>query len=111
MNKIYNFTLKSLPFFCFLIISFSAFCQTPIASFATWKDNKKAAYTIIHDDYSDYVTGIFQHAYPIATSRGIKICFGAITGFCNANEWANARAMIAAGHECVNHSHNHKVVI
>ncbi len=108
MNKIYNFTLKFLPFLCFLFSSFSAFSQTPSASFATWKDNKKAAYTIIHDDYSDYVTGIFQHAYPIATARGIKICFGAITGFCGATEWANARTMIAAGHECVNHSHNHK---
>lgn len=82
--------------------------QTPTASFATWKDNKKAAYTIIHDDYSSYVTGIFRDAYPIATARGVKICFGAVTGFCGATEWANARTMIADGHECVNHSHNHK---
>ena len=108
MNKIYNFTLKSLPFFCFFLVSFLAFSQTPSASFATWKNNKKAAYTIIHDDYSNYVTGIFQYAYPIATARGIKISFGAITGFCGEPEWANARTMIAAGHECVNHSHSHK---
>lgn len=108
MNKIYNFRSKFLSLFSFLLISFSVLGQTPSASFATWKDNKKAAYTIIHDDYSSYVTGIFQHAYPIATARGIKISFGAITGSCGATEWANARTMIAAGHECVNHSHNHK---
>ena len=52
--------------------------------------------------------GIFGKAYPIAQARGVKICFGAITGYCGATEWANARTMIANGHECVNHSHNHK---
>ncbi len=84
--------------------------QTPTASFATWKDNKKAAYTIIHDDYSNYVTGIYQYAYPIATQRGVKLCFGAITNpeFCGDLEWQHAREMMADGHECVNHSHNHK---
>ena len=84
--------------------------QTPTASFATWKDNKKAAYTIIHDDYSNYVTGIYQYAYPIANQRGVKICFGAITNpdFCGDLEWQHAREMIANGHECVNHSHNHR---
>ncbi len=81
---------------------------TPSASFATWKDNKKAAYTIIHDDYSSYIPGIFQNAYPLAKDRGIKICFGAITNFCGETEWNNAKTMIADGHECVNHSHNHK---
>ncbi len=81
--------------------------QTPTASFATWKDNKKAAYTIIHDDYSDYVTGIYQYADPIATARGIKLCFGAITSACGPLEWTKARTMMSHGHECINHSHNH----
>ena len=90
--------------FCFLTPLSS---QTPIASFANWKDNKKAAYTIIHDDYSDYVTGIYQYADPIATARGIKLCFGAITSACGPLEWTKARTMISHGHECVNHTHNH----
>ena len=90
--------------FCFLTPLSS---QTPTASFATWKDNKKAAYTIIHDDYSDYVTGIYQYADPIATARGIKLCFGAITSACGPTEWTKARTMMSHGHECVNHSHNH----
>ena len=99
---------------CTLTLFFLGICfltplssQTPTASFATWKDNKKAAYSIIHDDYSDYVTGIFQYADPIATARGIKLCFGAITSACGPLEWANAKTMMSHGHECINHSHNH----
>ena len=79
---------------CTLTLFFLGICfltplssQTPTASFATWKDNKRAAYSIIHDDYSDYVTGIFQYADPIATARGIKLCFGAITSACGPLEW------------------------
>jgi hypothetical protein len=78
------------------------------SSFATWKDNKKAAYTIVHDDFGNYVTGIYDQAYPIATARGIKFSFGAITSACDTTEWRKARTMIAAGHECINHSHSHK---
>ena len=104
MNK-FNFRLAIL----FLVICFwtPLSSQTPTASFATWKDNKKAAYSIIHDDYSDYVTGIFQYADPIATARGIKLCFGAITSACGPLEWDNAKTMMSHGHECINHSHNH----
>jgi peptidoglycan/xylan/chitin deacetylase (PgdA/CDA1 family) len=101
MKKIYTLALLMASFFTLK-------SQTPSASFATWKDNKKAAYTIIHDDYSNYVPGIVKHADPIATARGVKLCFGAITNFCDSAEWANARNMITHGHECVNHSHNHR---
>ena len=84
--------------------------QTPTASFANWKDNRKAAYTIIHDDFSEYMSGIYQYADPIATARGIKFCFGAITSpdQCTPVEWAKARTMIGHGHECINHTHNHR---
>ena len=107
MNKrTYNLILAILAACFFTPLS----GQTPTASFATWKDNKKAAYSIIHDDYSNYVTGIYQHAFPIATQRGIRISFGAITNpdFCGDLEWQHAREMMAQGHECVNHSHNHR---
>ena len=104
MNKKFYFLPIIAWAFCFLTPLSS---QTPTASFANWKDNKKAAYTIIHDDYSDYVTGIYQYADPIATARGIKLCFGAITSACGPLEWANARTMMSHGHECVNHTHNH----
>ena len=103
-NKTYT-----LPIFLWAICFLSPLSsQTPTANFATWKDNKKAAYSIIHDDYSNYVTGIYQYADPIATARGIKLCFGAITSACGTLEWTKAKTMISHGHECVNHSHNHK---
>ncbi len=84
----------------------SLYSQT--ASFANWKDNKKAAYTIIHDDFGDYVVSIYNTAYPLAKARGVKFCFGAITSNCSATEWQQARTMITDGFECVNHSHNHR---
>jgi peptidoglycan/xylan/chitin deacetylase (PgdA/CDA1 family) len=105
MNNIVQ-TLVCLLLCCFFCGKNTA--QTPNASIATWKDNNKSAYTIVHDDYSNYVTGIYDYAYPNATQRGIKICFGAITSFCNETEWVKARTMITqGGHECVNHSHSH----
>lgn len=90
----------------FMLSLHPLFSQT--ASFAIWKDNKKAAYTIVHDDFGDWVVSIYDQAYPIATARGIKFSFGAITGNCGPTEWTKARTMIAAGHECINHSHSHK---
>jgi hypothetical protein len=94
--------------FAFCIGAHPLSSQTPTAQFATWKDNRKAAYTIIHDDYSNYLTSIFEYAYPLATERGIKFSFGAITNTCGQKEWVNARTMMAKGHECINHSHSHK---
>ena len=98
-----KFTLIGLFACCF---SLSVHSQT--ASFATWKDNKRAAYTIIHDDFGNYVVSIYNTAYPLARDRGVKFCFGAITNNCGTTEWQQARTMIADGFECVNHSHNHR---
>jgi PA14 domain/Secretion system C-terminal sorting domain/Polysaccharide deacetylase len=84
--------------------------QTPVptASFATWKDNKKAAYTIIHDDYGDVTTpGIVRYADTIAFNRGVRVNFGAITSVCDALDWTDAKRLITHGHEIINHSHNH----
>lgn len=108
MNKQLYLLNISLLFVCLSVVT-PLSSQTPTASFSTWKDNKKAAYSIIHDDFSNYVTGIYQYADPIATARGIKLCFGAITNpiYCGEAEWTKARTMISHGHECVNHSHNH----
>lgn len=105
MNKLHYTLICLFLSICFCIPLSS---QTPSAGFATWKDNKKAAYSIIHDDYSNYVPGIFLRADPLATARGIKLAFGAVTSACGPQEWADAKTMISHGHECVNHSHNHR---
>jgi stringent starvation protein B len=101
---------KLLLFITFLLGTLLLRSQTPTASFSNWKDNNKAAYTIIHDDFSSAVSGIYAHADPIATPLGIKFCFGAIThpDQCGPTEWAKARAMVSHGHECINHSHTHR---
>ena len=65
-----------------LLFTNSLNAQTPTAFITTWRDSSKAAFTIIHDDYSDYVPGIYQYARPLANARGIKLCFGAITSAC-----------------------------
>jgi peptidoglycan/xylan/chitin deacetylase (PgdA/CDA1 family) len=86
--------------------------QTPTASFATWKDNKKAAYTIIHDDYGDVTTpGIGKYADTIAFNRGIRINFGAITSVTDALGWTDAKRLITHGHEIINHSHSHRCAL
>ncbi|MEO0042379.1 MAG: hypothetical protein RL329_1827 [Bacteroidota bacterium] len=86
--------------------------QAPTASFATWKDNRKAAYSIIHDDFGDVTTaGIGDYGDTIAHNRGIKLVFGAITSTCEASDWAIARRMIGHGHEVINHSHNHRCAV
>jgi Polysaccharide deacetylase/Secretion system C-terminal sorting domain len=86
--------------------------QAPSVSFATWKDNRKAAYSIIHDDFGDVTTvGIGKYADTIAHNRGIKLTFGAITSVCDSNAWALARRMITHGHEAINHSHNHRCAV
>ncbi len=99
----------SICLFSFFILLNSDYLSAQTASITPWRNDAKAVYSIVHDDYSNYVLGIFQNAYPIATQRGIKLSFGAITSACGPTEWANARTMIAqGGHECINHSHNHK---
>jgi peptidoglycan/xylan/chitin deacetylase (PgdA/CDA1 family) len=96
--------MSTLPF-----LATSIQAQTPTVAYATWKDNAKAAYTIVHDDFGDESTaGITQYADMIAYNRGIKFCFGAITSACNATDWANARNMMTHGHEVINHSHSHR---
>ncbi len=82
--------------------------QTPSATIATWKDNFTGAYSVIHDDFgSASVNGIENYADTIAYNRGIKFTFGAITGSCTAQDWANALTLMSHGHEIMNHSHNH----
>jgi peptidoglycan/xylan/chitin deacetylase (PgdA/CDA1 family) len=87
----------------------SAIAQTPTVSYATWKDNAKAAYTVIHDDFGGAQTpGIVKHADTIAYNRGVKFCFGAITLDCDSTDWVDARRMMTHGHEVINHSHTHR---
>ncbi|MEY4934068.1 MAG: hypothetical protein RIS64_427 [Bacteroidota bacterium] len=108
MNNLYKLPfraiLTTLPLWATTVQA-----QTPTVSYATWKDNAKAAYTLVHDDFGAAQTpGIVNYADTIAYNRGVKFCFGAITGDCDANDWADARRMMSHGHEVINHSHTHR---
>jgi hypothetical protein len=88
--------------------------QTPVptAHFATWKENRVAAYTLVHDDFGDVTTaGITQYADTIAHQRGIKFVFGAITSSCDSQDWVDSKRLIAHGHEIINHSHSHRCAV
>jgi Polysaccharide deacetylase/PA14 domain len=104
--------LSSVAFLLLGCTTSSVIAQAPSVSFATWKDNRKAAYSIIHDDFGDATTvGIGKYADTIAHNRGIKLTFGAITSVCDTSDWNLARRMISHGHEAINHSHNHRCAV
>jgi Secretion system C-terminal sorting domain/Polysaccharide deacetylase/PA14 domain len=108
MNNWYSLPFKAILNILPLWATFVQ-AQTPTVSYATWKDNARAAYTIVHDDFGDVTTlGITRYADTIAYNRGIKFSFGAITKACDDKDWSDARRLMGHGHEIINHSHSHK---
>ncbi|HTJ44709.1 MAG TPA: polysaccharide deacetylase family protein [Kofleriaceae bacterium] len=76
---------------------------------ATWRDDAKAAYSIIHDDLcDDTVQGVITNAVPALDSYGIGVGMGAIAGECeDSDRWSELVDLEAHGHEIVNHSWSH----
>ena len=120
-----NFSLslkkKNVQIFLFTL-PFLINAQNPTGYIADWKNDAKAAYTIIHDDYGDAaVDGIWQYADTIAANRGVKFVMGAIASSCelnrNINGYSNAYGyaknvmMAQHGHEMINHSHSHTCAV
>lgn len=93
----------------------SLFAQNPSTTIATWKNDAKGTYNIIHDDFGDGgVIGIQNYADTMQYNRGLKFTFGAITSSCEAdpNMYAKAKSMIDNhGHEIINHSHTHSCAL
>lgn len=107
---------KSLLFSVAHLIGMSMlYAQTPSTTIATWKNDAKGAYNIIHDDFGDGgVIGIQDYADTMHFNRGLKFTFGAITSACEADPaiYVKAKAMITDhGHEIINHSHTHSCAI
>ena len=88
-----------------------------VETVATWKDDTKGAYTIIHDDACDYtLDSLFNVADPELTGRGLRAAFGAIVERCQernpaSNIWAKLEILRGHGHEIINHSWDHKDVV
>lgn len=111
-----------------ILLSLSVICTMATstlaqkAKIATWKNNSKAAYTIVHDDYGDpSVDGIWEYADTIAANRDIKFTIGAISGSCETKRdingyedpYAYAKDVMMAqhGHEVMSHSHTHSCAV
>lgn len=111
---------KLLASLCLFTLFVNA--QIVPSSIATWKNNASGAYSIIHDDYGDTgVDGIWKYADTIASNRGLKFTFGAITSRCSASrsingysspyEYAKEVMIKEHGHEIINHSHDHSCAL
>ena len=117
MKKIFT----SAFYLCVIFFFNQAFAQQVSTSISTWKNNAKGAYTLIHDDYgASNVDGIWQYADTIASNRGIKFTFGAISGSCEETRWVDgkeykpyrkAQEMMDRGHEIISHSHTHTCAV
>jgi peptidoglycan/xylan/chitin deacetylase (PgdA/CDA1 family) len=75
----------------------------------TWRRAADAAYTIIHDAICDpAAAGGLATADPELTKRGLRAGFGVIASECEASEWPKLKALVAHGHDIVNHSWSHR---
>ncbi|MCA9640543.1 MAG: polysaccharide deacetylase family protein [Myxococcales bacterium] len=76
---------------------------------AKWKDNAKAAYSMIHDDAcGPGLRGIDQLAVPALNARGLKAGIAPFVQACEEGQlWDLVKQIEAAGHEIVNHSYTH----
>lgn len=104
------------------ILPFVVSAQSPSGSIATWKNNAKGAYTIVHDDYGDTgVDGIWKYADTICSNRDITFTFGAIASSCEVNRSINGYSnpyayatnvmMAQHNHEIMSHSHTHDCAV
>lgn len=109
MKKIYLLNIS-----VFLLLCIVTGCFKPTikeVSIAKWKNNAKAAYTVIHDDLCDTVcSGIYEYADTIAYNRGLKFGSGAIVKKCvdeGEYMWEHVKTLVSHGHEIAIHSWDH----
>jgi peptidoglycan/xylan/chitin deacetylase (PgdA/CDA1 family) len=76
---------------------------------ATWRGDKTAAFSVIHDDLCDAsVNGIFTIADPELMKRGLHGGFGAITETCDSQKaWGKVKTLVDHGHDIFSHSGTH----
>jgi peptidoglycan/xylan/chitin deacetylase (PgdA/CDA1 family) len=74
-----------------------------------WKQDAKAAYSIIHDDLCDATRdSLFTDADRELTARGLRAGFGAIVGDCESRAiWDKVQVVKDHGHEILSHTWAH----
>jgi hypothetical protein len=76
---------------------------------ATWRDDAKAAYSMIHDDMcGPALRGIDQYAVPALAKRNLTAGLGPFVQACDmGNLWTVVQNAELSGNEIVNHSYTH----
>jgi hypothetical protein len=94
------------PFECMATSDAGGFTFDKIA---VWRDDAKAAYTIIHDDMCGReLRGIDRLAVPAAALRGLNLGVGPFVDACAIDGlWDMVKAVEAKGNEIINHSYTH----
>jgi peptidoglycan/xylan/chitin deacetylase (PgdA/CDA1 family) len=80
-----------------------------VESVAQFRGAAQGAYTIMHDDLCDYnIDSLFDVAEPMLNERGLNAAFGVIVQRCEERMiWNRVNALIANGHEIMNHTWTH----
>jgi peptidoglycan/xylan/chitin deacetylase (PgdA/CDA1 family) len=80
-----------------------------LARIAVWRNDARAAYSIVHDDMcDDSVEGIYGLALPALRRRQLHVGVAAIAQTCEvAHRWREVEEASAQGHEIVSHSYSH----
>jgi hypothetical protein len=76
---------------------------------ATWRDDAKGAYAMIHDDMcGPGLEGIQDLAVPALAARGLRAGLGPFVDACEENNrWDVVREAESLGMEIINHSYSH----
>ncbi len=79
---------------------------------AVWRDDAKAAYTMIHDDMCGReLRGIDRMAVPALNRRGLVAAMGPFVDACAADGlWGMVQAVEKEGIEIINHSYSHPTI-
>jgi hypothetical protein len=99
-------TVDTTPFECMFTTEAGGFTFDKIA---VWRDDAKAAYTIIHDDMCGReLRGIDKLAVPALVKRGLSAGVGPYVDACAIDGlWGMVKAVEDKGIEIVNHSYTH----
>jgi Polysaccharide deacetylase len=76
---------------------------------ATWRDDAKAAYAMIHDDVcGENIRGVDKYAIPVLAMRNVTAGLGPFVQVCaTQNLWGMIKDAEANGNEIINHSYTH----
>jgi hypothetical protein len=99
-------TIPTAPTQCMAAADAGAFTYQRIA---TWRDDAKSAYAMIHDDVcGENIRGVDKYAIPVLAMRNVTAGLGPFVQVCQSqNLWAMIKDAEDKGNEIINHSYTH----